>query len=165
MCRDYLSSEPGGRGTKKRLVITDHFTKYAVTVPTPVQNEKTVSKALWNNFFVHYGMPERLHSDQGCNFESAIIKNLCDLLGIRKSKTTPYYPRGNPVERFNQTLLAMLGTLEEVDKVKWRDYVRPVVHAYNCTNNDTTGFSPYQLMNGKQLNLPIDVALDYILKG
>lgn len=158
VCMDYLSLEPDGRGTKDILVITDHFTKYAVAVSTPDQKEKTVAKALWNNFLVHYGIPERLHSDQGRNFESAVIKNLCDLLGIKKSRTTPYHPRGNPVERFNRTLLAMLGTLEEVDKVKWRDYVQPLVHAYNCTKNDTTGFSPYQLMYGRQPNLPIDVA-------
>lgn len=64
----YLSLEPDGRGTKNILVITDHFTKFAVAVPTPDQKEKTVPKALGNNFFVHYG----LQSDQGRNFESAV---------------------------------------------------------------------------------------------
>ena len=158
VCMDYLSLEPDGRGTKNILVITDHFTKYAVAVPTADQKAKTVAKALWNQFFVHYGLPERLHSDQGRDFESAVIQDLCLLLGIKKTRTTPYHPRGNPVERFNRTLLEMLGTLEEENKVKWRDYVQPLVHAYNCTKNDTTGFSPYQLMFGRQPSLPIDVA-------
>ena len=158
VCIDYLSLEPDGRGTKNILVITDHFTKYAVAVPTADQKAKTVAKALWNNFFIHYGLPERLHSDQGRDFESALIKELCLLLGIKKTRTTPYHPRGNPVERFNRTLLAMLGTLQEEDKVKWRDFVQPLVHAYNCTKNDTTGYSPYQLMFGRQPNLPIDIA-------
>nr|XP_055059066.1 uncharacterized protein LOC129442817 [Misgurnus anguillicaudatus]XP_055059067.1 uncharacterized protein LOC129442817 [Misgurnus anguillicaudatus] len=158
VCMDYLSLEPDGRGTKNILVITDHFTKYAVAVPTSDQKAKTVAKTLWNNFFVHYGIPERLHSDQGRDFESAVIKDLCLLLGIKKTRTTPYHPRGNPVERFNRTLLQMLGTLQEEDKVRWRDHVQPLVHAYNCTKNDTTGFSPYQLMFGRQPSLPIDVA-------
>ncbi len=70
VCMDYLSLEPDGRGTKNILVITDHFTKYAVAVPTPDQRAKTVAKALWNHFFIHYGFPERLHSDQGWDFES-----------------------------------------------------------------------------------------------
>lgn len=158
VCMDYLSLEPDGCGTKNILVITDHFTKYAVAVPTMDQKAKIVAKALWNNFFVHYGMPERLHSDQGRDFESTVIKDLCLLLGIRKTRTTPYHPRGNPVERFNRTLLEMQGTLEEEDKVRWRDHVQPLVHAYNCTKNETTGFSPYQLMFGRQPSLPIDVA-------
>lgn len=158
VCMDYLSLEPDGKGTKNVLVITDHFTKYAVAVPTPDQKSKTVAKALWNNFFIHYGFPERLHSDQGRDFESTLIKELCSLLGIKKTRTTPYHPRGNPVERFNRTLLEMLGTLEEEDKTRWRDFVQPLVHAYNCTRNDTTGFSPYQLMFGRQPKLPIDIA-------
>lgn len=165
VCMDYLSLEPDGRGTKNILVITDHFTKYAVAVPTADQRAKTVAKTLWNHFFVHYGIPERLHSDQGRDFESAVIKDLCLLLGIKKTRTTPYHPRGNPVERFNRTLLQMLGTLEEEDKVRWRDHVQPLVHAYNCTKNDTTGFSPYQLMFGRQPSLPIDVAFGIKQEG
>lgn len=165
VCIDYLSLEPDRRGTKNILVITDHFTKYAVAVPTADQRAKTVAKTLWNSFFVHYGLPERLHSDQGRDFESALIKDLCQLLNIKKTRTTPYHPRGNPVERFNRTLLEMLGTLQEEDKVNWRDHVQPLVHAYNTTKNDTTGFSPYQLMFGRQPNLPIDVAFGLSPEG
>lgn len=51
----------------------------------------------------------------------------------------------------------MLGTLQEEDKVKWRDFVQPLVHAHNCTKHDTTGYSPYQRMFGRP-NLPIDIA-------
>lgn len=165
VCMDYLSLEPDGRGTKDILVIIDHFTKYSVAVPTADQKAKTVAKTLWNSFFVHYGIPERLHSDQGRDFESAVIKELCLLLGIKKTRTTPYYPRGNPVELFNRMLLEMLGTLEEESKARWRDYVQALVHAYNCTRNDTTGFSPYQLMFGRQPNLPIDVAFRLYREG
>lgn len=165
VCMDYLSLEPDGKGTKDILVITDHFTKYAVAVPTADQKSKTVAKALWNNFFIHYGFPERLHSDQGRDFESALIKDLCMLLGIKKTRTTPYHPRGNPVERFNRTLLEMLGTLEEGDKVRWREFVQPLVHAYNCTKNDTTGYSPYQLMFGRQPRLPVDIAFGLSPEG
>ncbi|KAK7882183.1 hypothetical protein WMY93_028357 [Mugilogobius chulae] len=156
---DYLSLEPDNRDIRNILVITDHFTRFAVAVPTKDQKARTVAKALWDNFLVYYGFPSRLHSDQGRDFESRTIKELCSLIGAEKVRTTPYHPQGNPVERFNRTLISMLGTLEEKDKHHWRDFVKPVVHAYNCTRNDSTGYSPYELMFGRQPTLPVDLIL------
>lgn len=158
VCMDVLSIEPDSKNTKDVLVITDHFTKYAVSIPTKDQKATTVAKNLWENFLVHYGFPERLHSDQGRDFESRTIKELCSLLGIRKVRTSPYHPRGNPVERYNHTLLSMLGTLKDTEKHHWRDFVKPLTHTYNCTKNDVTGYSPYELMFGRQPRLPIDIA-------
>ncbi|KAL6459833.1 hypothetical protein MHYP_G00315920 [Metynnis hypsauchen] len=158
LCMDFLSLEADKSGTKDILVITDHFTKFAVAIPTPNQKARTVAKCLWENFMVYYGIPEKLHSDQGPDFESRTIKELCQVAGIHKVRTTPYHPRGNPVERFNRTLLDMLGTLQDQDKTCWRDHVRPLVHAYNCTRNEVTGFSPYELMFGRQPRLPVDLA-------
>ncbi len=80
------------------------------------------------------------------------------MAGVKKTRTTPYHPRGNPVERFNRTLLSMLGTLEEKDKAHWRDFVKPLAHAYNCTRHEVTGFTPYELMFGRQPRLPVDLA-------
>lgn len=164
VCMDFLSIEPDSSNTTNILVITDHYTKYAVAVPTPNQKARTVAKCLWENFIIHYGIPERLHSDQGPDFESKTIKELCEVTGIRKVRTTPYHPRGNPVERFNRTLLSMLGTLKDQDKAHWRDFVRPLVHAYNCTKSEVTGYSPYELMFGRQPRLPIDLAFGVPLR-
>lgn len=158
VCMDFLSLEPDQSNTKDILVITDHFTKYAVAVPTRNQKAQTVARCLWENFLVHYGFPERLHSDQGRDFESSLIKELCLVAGIHKVRTTPYHPRGNPVERFNRTLLQMLGTLENKKKSCWKEFVKPLVHAYNCTRNDVTGYTPYELMFGRQPRLPVDLA-------
>ena len=60
-------------------------------------------------------------------------------------------------ERFNKTLLAMLGTLPRDAKKKWQDWVPMVVHAYNCTTSSVTGYSPYFLIYGQQPKLPIDI--------
>ena len=49
---------------------------------------------------------------------SSLIKQLCRLTGIQKSKTTPYHPMGNgQAEQFNSTLLNMLGTLNPPKKL------------------------------------------------
>uniref|UniRef100_A0A3B3I4L9 Gypsy retrotransposon integrase-like protein 1 n=1 Tax=Oryzias latipes TaxID=8090 RepID=A0A3B3I4L9_ORYLA len=164
LCMDFLSLEPDSSNTKDILVLTDHFTKFAVAIPTPNQKARTVAKCLWNDFIVHYGIPERLHSDQGSDFESRLVGELCDMTGIKKSRTTPYHPRGNPVERFNRTLLNMLGTLDNEQKVKWKEHVKPLVHAYNCTRNDVTGYTPYELLFGRLPRLPVDLAFGLPIK-
>ncbi|KAK7881158.1 hypothetical protein WMY93_029567 [Mugilogobius chulae] len=102
--------------------------------------------------------------DRCPDFESKLIKELCDLSGIEKTRTTPYHPRGNPVERFNRTLLGMLGTLQVAQKKKWKEFVKPLVHAYNCTKNEVTGFTPYELMFGRSPRLPVDLAFSLPVK-
>ncbi|KAE8604038.1 hypothetical protein XENTR_v10014546 [Xenopus tropicalis] len=125
-----------------------------------------IAKVLWEKFFIHYGLPSRLHSDQGKDFESRLIKELLQLLHIEKSRTTPYHPQGDALpERFNRTLLDMLGTLPVEDKKSWSKHGEAMVHAYNSTRHDSTGFSPYFLMFGREPRLPLDVQLGVSTDG
>ena len=160
VCMDFLSVETSVGGYDSILVLTDHYTRYAMAVPTRNQTALTTAKALVNLFVLHYGLPERLHSDQGPNFESKVIKELCQLLNIKRSHTTPYHAAGNGMcERMNRTLLSMLATLPPEKKSRWKEYVAPMIHAYNCTRHDSTGFAPFELMFGRKPRLPIDVVL------
>ena len=160
VCMDFLKLEPSKGGIENVLVVTDHFTKYAQAYPTKNQTAHTTAKVLFDNYFVHYGFPKRLHSDQGRNFESKTIKELCQLAGIEKSRTTPYHPMGNGIaERFNSTLLNMLGTLDPDRKCDWKSHIGSLVHAYNCTKHDSTGFSPYLLMFGRHPRIAVDLVL------
>ena len=157
VCIDFLSLERSKGGYEDILVITDHFTRYSVAVPTRNQTAKVTAKALYDNFINHYSFPERLHSDQGRNFESRVISELCKISGISKSRTTPYHPMGNGmVERFNQTLIKMLGCLQDHEKSDWKSYISPLVHAYNATKHESTGFSPHYLMFGWHPRLAVD---------
>lgn len=162
VCMDYLTLEPSKGGIQNILVITDHFTRYSIAVPTKNQTAKTTAEAIYNHFIVHYGIPAKLHSDQGTNFCSNIIKELCSIFGISKSRTTPYHPMGNGItERFNRTLLSMLGTLDNAQKANWKKHINTLVHAYNSTRHDTTGFTPFYLMFGREPVLPVDVVFGF----
>ena len=140
------------------LVVTDHFTRYAQAFVTTSQTAAVVAQTLYKEYFVHYGWPDKLHSDQAGNFESKVVAELCKIAQVQKIRTTPYNPKGNAqCEKFNQMLLSMIGTLEPGDKAKWQQWVPTLTHAYNCTRCESAGFSPYYLMYGRLPRLPIDI--------
>ena len=154
---DYLSLEPSKGNIENVLVITDHFTRYALAYPSKTQTAQATARILWDNFICHYGS-EKFISDQGRNFESDLIKELCKIAGVKKVHTTRYHPQGNgQCERFNSTLCNMLGTLSEEEKSDWKSHFGCMTHAYNCTKHASTTYSPYYLMFGRHPRLPIDV--------
>ena len=155
---DYLSLEPSKGNIENVLVITDHFTRYALAYPSKTQTAQATARILWDNFICHYGFPEKFISDQGRNFESDLIKELCKIAGVKKVHTTPYHPQGNgQCERFNSTLCNMLGTLSDEEKSDWKSHSGCMTHAYNCTKHASTTYSPYYLMFGRHPRLPIDI--------
>ena len=80
---------------------------------------------------------------------------------IRKIRTTPYHLEGNAqCERFNRTLLNMLGTMFLNAKKEWQEWASAMTHAYNFTVRETTGFAPYYLMFGREPKIPIDIELN-----
>ena len=155
---EYLSLDPSKGNIENVLVITDHFTRYALAYPSKTQTAQATARILWDNFICHYGFPEKFISDQGRNFESDLIKELCKIAGVKKVHTTPYHPQGNgQCERFNSTLCNMLGTLSEEEKSDWKSHLGCMTHAYNCTKHASTTYSPYYLIFGRHPRLPIDV--------
>ena len=89
VCIDDLSLERSKGGFENILVITDHFSRFAQAIPTRNQSAQTTAKALFENFFVHYGFPAKLHSDQGANFESKVIRSYARLPESRKPGPHP----------------------------------------------------------------------------
>lgn len=79
-------------GNSYILVACDYFTRWAEAYAIPNQEATTVARLLTQEFFFRFSPPEQLHSDQGKQFESTLISEVCKLLGISKSRTTPYHP-------------------------------------------------------------------------
>ncbi|GFU65767.1 retrovirus-related Pol polyprotein from transposon 412 [Trichonephila clavipes] len=114
----------------------DYFTKWPEVYPIPDQEAPTVAEAVVQHWISRYGVPLQLHSDQGRNFVSAVLKGVCELLGIDKTKTTPLHPQTNKTgtRKFLSFLLA-----------------------YRSAVHETTGYSPSQMLFGRDLRLPCDL--------
>lgn len=160
---DFTILEPTRIGVENVLVMTDVFTKYTLAVPTRDQRASTVAQVLTTEWFFKFGVPSRIHSDQGRSFESALLHQICHLYGVAKSRTTPYHPAGNgQCERFNRTLHNLLRTLPFSRKQDWASCLPEVLYAYNTTPHQSTGESPFFLMFGREPRLPIDFILGQI---
>ena len=145
-------------GNKYILVVVDQFTKWSEAYPIPNQEATTVADVLTQEWFFRFSSPECLHSDQGRQFESQLIRELCTILGIRKSRTTPYHPQGDgTAESFNRTLLTMLATSAKNNAANWQMFIRPVCLAYNSSVHASTGFTPFSMMFLREARLPIDL--------
>jgi transposase InsO family protein len=78
------------RGNEHILMMVDQFTKWVDCIPLPSQSAEETARAAVNQFFSRFGCPFQVFTDQGRNFESSLFREMCELLHIHKSKTTPY---------------------------------------------------------------------------
>ena len=139
------------------LVAEDYFTKWIEAWAIPDQEAKTIAQKLLDDMFLRFSLPDRLHSDQGRQFEGKLIGELYKLLQVEKTHTTPYHPQGDGlVERANRTILDMLATVVK-NRENWESHLRATCMAYNTSVQSTTGQSPFFLMFGGRARIPIDL--------
>ena len=147
-------------GNKYILVVTDLFTKWVEAFPLAKTDSVTLAKVLVNEIVCRYGVPRYLHSDQGANLVSEVIKSLCAALGINRTQTTAYHPEGNgQVERFNRTLESMLAKVIADHQRDWDEHIQNALFAYRTAIHDSTGYTPFLVMFGRSPTLPIDMML------
>ena len=143
-------------GNKYIMVVCDYFTKWVEAYSIPDQD--TVAERFVNDSVCRYGVPRQLHTDQGSNFQSNLFKEMCDLLGIDKTRTTPFHPASDGmVERFNRTMENLLSTYVADDQHDWDLKLPCALMAYRATPHESTQCSPNLMMLGREVELPIDL--------
>ena len=155
---DLLGPVPmSNNGNCHILVLVDYFTRVEA-FPIPDQCAETVAHKMVCDFICRFGTPLEIHSDQGRNFESQLFQQVCQLLEVTKTRSSPYHPSGNGlVERFNRTLGSMIRSYLDGSDKDWDLYIPLLTAAYRATVHPSTGFSPNFLMLGRETTTPTDV--------
>ncbi len=144
------------------LVITDIFSKWVEAYALPNKSSDSVARVLVNEYIVRYGAPQRIHSDQGGEFQNRMMECICRMLDIHQTRTSAYRPQSDgQTERFNRTLLKMLRTVVESDECNhWDDLIPMLTSAYRATEHKSTGCTPNLLFLGRESRLPLDILAD-----
>ncbi|XP_033741767.1 uncharacterized protein LOC117328350 [Pecten maximus] len=140
------------------LVVKDYFTKFTEIYPMADMQAETVTEIIVKSWITRYGCPLEIHSDQGRQYESAIFKEMCKLLEIHKSRTTPLHPRSDGmVERMNRSINDILAKYVRENQKDWDIHLPFVAMAYNSTPHSGTDISPRRMVFGREMALPLDV--------
>ena len=138
------------------LGIIDNFSRFVVLVPLKRATGEEVAKALYNRWITIFGAPESIHSDRGTEFQNEVVSELCKLFGIKKTKSSPYYPQGNAiVERLFRTVKDMIFTTTNSTRKSWSEVIPTIEMALRCTEHNYLKFSPYEVIFGRKMSTPL----------
>ena len=136
------------------LTMVDRATRYCFAVPIKDGSAITIAKAIFSDLISKFGLVDCLVSDRGLNFISPVIQHLCKLLGTKRILTSAYRPQSNGlVESFNKIFKAKLLSLVGDNPELWPRYVDSVAYSLRNTVVDSTGYTPYELMFGREPKL------------
>jgi transposase InsO family protein len=142
------------QGNRYLLIAMDYFTKWPEVYAIPNQEASTVAEALVTNFFCRFGIPRELHSDQGRNFESHLLQEILQGLGVSKTRTTPLHPQSDGmVERYIKTIEEHLRKVVASHQRDWNERLPLFLLAYRASTHDTMGLTPASLVFWQELRL------------
>ena len=150
-------SPPSEEGHRYILTLVDFSTRYPEAVPLKKIDTETVAEALVD-IFSRLGVPEEILSDLGTQFVSECMREVTRLLSIKQLTTTPYHTMCNGLtEKFNGTMKSMLKRLCSEQPRQWHRYINPLLFAYREVPQESTGFSPFELLYGRAVRGPMTI--------
>ncbi|CAG2257086.1 Transmembrane protein 41A-A,Transmembrane protein 41A-B,Transmembrane protein 41A [Mytilus edulis] len=143
------------------LLVVDSYSKWCEAFPLKSMEAKVVAKVLFNEIICRWGSPRCIISDRGANFMSKLVQALCELCDVTRHYTSSYHPQTNAAcERMNSYIIQSLRSYCNKEQTDWPDFIPPIMMAYRSTPaTQSTQFSPFEILFGQPMRLPIDVSL------
>ncbi len=114
-----------------------------------------MAKAIFEQWFCKFIIPAQIHTDGGKEFVNKLLAELCKLLNIQHTKTTPYHPQCNSqVEVFNKMVKKYLASYVDKTTLNWDEFVPALMLAYNTSYHSTIATTPFELLFGVLPRLP-----------
>ncbi|XP_069946348.1 uncharacterized protein [Cherax quadricarinatus] len=147
-------------GNQYLFTIMDAATCYPKAIPMRKINARAIVRALMK-FFSQVGLPQEIQSDQGSNFTSKIFREALSHLGIKSVLSTSYHPQSQgALERFHQTLKSMVRAYCEHFYRDWDEGIPFLLFAMRESEQESLGFSLFELIFGHQVRGPLAVLKD-----
>ena len=158
---DLFGPLPEVKGFKFILLVVDSFSKWPEAFAVRTLQGKEIAQILYRDIICRWGAPYSLVSDRGTNFLSKIVTEVCKLFKVAKYKTTSWHPQCNATaERRMSSLAQSLRMFTNKQQNNWPDLLPSVMAAWRATPCvNSTLFSPYKILLGQEMRLPIDTTL------
>jgi hypothetical protein len=148
------------KGNRYLLTFMDHFSRYPEAIPIPRQDTPTVARALVTEVFSRLGCPQILSSDKGSNFMSELFQEMCKLLKVRRINSTAFNPQmQGKFEKFHLGLNQTMSHYVNKYGSDWYEFVSYALMAHRVTPHSVTRYSPFYLLHGQQMRLPMEDVL------
>lgn len=151
-CGPFIRS---GSGKEHLLLAIDPFTKYVMAQAVPAATSANAAKFLVNRVFLIHGCPEEILSDLGTHFTGRLFQEILRMLDIKHLRCTSAHPQtdGN-AERALKTFVTNLSHYVNSDQRNWSEMVPFVEFQVNTLRSNNTGYTPFELVYGRQPVLP-----------
>lgn len=147
-------------GNKWIVVATDYLTRYCEAKALPRGTSAEIARFFLHSIVLRHGAPAVVITDRGTAFTSALTEEVMKLTYTDHRRTTAYHPQTNGLtERLNKTIADMISMYVNVEHNNWDDVLPYVVFAYNTAVQETTGFTPFRLVHGREVTTMLDAML------
>eukprot|EP00253_Pinus_taeda_P027279 PITA_27279 len=138
----------------------DYFTKWVEAIPAKNATEKVIMDFIENNIVTRFGVPTNITTDNAKAFSSSEFSSFCFKYGIVLSHPSNYYPQGNGLaESSNKNLITIIKKIVGDNKRSWDSKIKYALWADRITKKKATSKSPFELVYGLDVTLPVHLKL------